>query len=132
MGITDIWANLWRGFNNNPDNTATFNTLADVLPPFAAYRGGKTLGNDVPRLTREGKYGQAALSGAGGVLDVASLALPMMGAARMTSAALPKGVPLKQAGMFIGPKAKTWDSVSNAKAVQMNLKAKTRVLSGRN
>jgi hypothetical protein len=48
----------------------------------------------------------------------------MMGAARMTSAALPKGVPLKQAGMFIGPKAKTWDSVSNAKAVQMELEGK--------
>jgi hypothetical protein len=70
-------------------------------------------------LAKEGKYGQAALSGAGGVLDVASMALPLMQVGRMASTALPKNVPRKQAGMFIGEKAKTWNKANNAQAVKM-------------
>lgn len=39
----EIAQQLWQGFNNNPDNAETFDTLANFNPIAAAYRGAKTL-----------------------------------------------------------------------------------------
>jgi hypothetical protein len=44
----DIIKELYNSFGNNPNNIETFNTLANVNPLLAAYRGAKTLSNVAP------------------------------------------------------------------------------------
>ena len=46
--LWDIAGELYQGFGNNPNNVETFNTLANVNPLLAAYRGAKTLSNVAP------------------------------------------------------------------------------------
>ena len=46
--LWDIVGELYQGFGNNPNNVETFNTLANVNPLLAAYRGAKTLSNVAP------------------------------------------------------------------------------------
>lgn len=100
-GLLQIWKELKKGFKNNPDNLATFDTMANMIPPLAVYRGGQTLSN-VPEKFQKGQYKDAAIDTALGGLDVVGGLMPMMGTMRTVSAALPKGVPLKQAGAVLG------------------------------
>ena len=44
----DIIKELYHSFGNNPNNVETFNTLANVNPLMAGYRGVKTLANVAP------------------------------------------------------------------------------------
>ena len=44
----DIVKQLYSGFDNNPDNRATLNTLQNAVPGASVYRGGKYLINNGP------------------------------------------------------------------------------------
>jgi hypothetical protein len=45
----DIIKELYNSFGNNPNNVETFNTLANINPLLAAYRGAKSLSNVSPK-----------------------------------------------------------------------------------
>ena len=107
----DIIKELYNSFGNNPNNVETFNTLANVNPLLAAYRGAKTLANVAPsaiaKALRNEAYGidntadnRAAwnqiANTASGVMDV----VPTLGmakvAAKPTAKALGKALAMTE------------------------------------
>jgi len=99
----DIIKELYNSFGNNPNNVETFNTLANVNPLLAAYRGAKTLANIAPsaiaKALRNESYGinntadnraawnQIANIGSG-IADVAPMASAVKPAIKPTAQAL--------------------------------------------
>ena len=72
---TDIISQLYHGFHNNPDNDATFNAAANMLPPLAAIRGMRTLGRVPDQLGTPGQAFHGATGAISGLADVLPMAM---------------------------------------------------------